>query len=571
MKVFKNIGTKIALILATIAISATIYGFTSPKRDFELIKHLNILQAIISELETYYVEEPDIKKMMEAAINGMLASLDPYTNYIREEDMDDFKFMTTGEYGGVGSVISLSDTCYIMTREIYKGMPADKAGFLPGDYIIEINGKDAKDMKVSDVSNELRGLPGTNANVKIWRRGTNEIKDLIATREKIQINPVTYYGMINDETGYIVLSNFTQDCAYEVQKAFLDLKNKHNAKKMILDLRNNPGGLLDEALNIVNMFVPKSSVLLSTKGRLSSYDKTFRAHRDPIDIEMPLTVLISRGSASASEIVAGALQDLDRAVIIGQRSFGKGLVQGTREISYNNGLKLTTAKYYTPSGRCIQALDYSHRDKDGAVGYVPDSLITEFKTLNGRSVFDGGGISPDIMMPSETIANITYSLVLNDLIFRYAVDYRATHKSIASPKEFSLSNEEYDDFCDYVKQQKKFTYKSRTNEAFKVLTEAATNDNYYEQNKELFEKLKTQLKPDLTKDLKTSRKEIQPLIEQEILTSYYYQVGAYPNALKTDETVKEAVATLDDTAKYKGLLDGSVASHAGDKRKANKE
>lgn len=569
MKPIKKLTTKITLILASVLIITAIFGFSSDKREFEIIKQLKIFQAIVSELNTYYVDEPDIKKTIEAGINGMLASLDPYTNYIREEDMEDFKFMTTGEYGGVGSIISMSDTCYIMTREIYKGLPADKAGFIPGDYIIEINGKDAKNMKVSDVSNELRGTPGTPAKVKVWRRTTDEILNLTAIREKIQINPVTYYGMADSETGYIVLSNFTEDCSDKVMQAFIDLKTNHNAKKLILDLRGNPGGLLDEALNIVNMFVPKGSALLSTKGRLRAYDKTFRAHRDPIDTEIPLVVLISRSSASASEIVAGALQDLDRAIIIGQRSFGKGLVQGTREISYNNGLKLTTAKYYTPSGRCIQALDYSHRDKDGAVGFVPDSLISEFKTLNGRSVFDGGGVSPDIMIKLDEMSTITYSLIINDIIFRYAVDYRGKHKSIAAPKDFTLTDEDYNKFCEFVKNQKDFTYKSRTDEVFKKLKEVAVKEKNYEQNKEFFAAMENKLKPNLERDLKNNRKEIQEAIESEILTSYYYQQGPYPKSIMNDNSIKEAISTLNDSNRYKGLLDGSIASHAGDKRTAN--
>lgn len=567
----KNIRTKIMVFCGAVVVAFSVYAFSNPKQDFEIVKQFKIFSDIISEINDYYVDEPDIKKMVDAGINSMLASLDPYTNYIREEDMDDFKFMTTGEYGGVGSIISASDTCYIMTREIYKGMPADKAGFIPGDYIIEINGKDGRNMKVSDVSNELRGVPGTSANVKVWRRATDEILTLTPIREKIQINPVVYYGMVDAQTGYIALTSFTEDCADEVGKAFSDLTINKHAKRMILDLRGNPGGLLDEALKIVNMFVPTGSVLLSTKGRLSSYDKVFRAHRKPIDTEIPLTVLISRSSASASEIVAGALQDLDRAVIIGQRSFGKGLVQSTREISYNNGLKLTTAKYHTPSGRCIQALDYSNRNKDGAVGYVPDSLISEFKTKGGRTVYDGGGVSPDIMIKEDDISNVTYSLIVNDVIFRYAVDYRAKHKRIASPEVFELSDREYEDFCKFVEEQDDFTYKSLTNETFKKLVKVAEKDNYYADNKELFNEMEKRLKPNLKKDLTASRKEIQILVENEILTSYYYENGSYPHALKSDKSVICAKELLADKARYEGMLDGSVESHAGDKRMVNNE
>lgn len=571
MKFTKNLFAKVAMLVATVVVAIAIYGFASPKRDFEFVKYLSIFQSIFTELDAYYVDEIDVKKSAEAGINAMLASLDPYTNYIREEDMDDFKFMTTGEYGGVGSIISMSDTCYIMIREIYQNLPADKAGLLPGDYIVNINGKDAKGMTVKNVSDELRGTPNTIAKLKVWRKGTPKLLDFDVTRQKIQISPVPYYGMLDDEIGYIVLTSFTENCAQEVMKAFLDLKNKHNAKKMIFDLRDNPGGLLDEALSIVNMFVPKGSSILSTKGRDKSFDKVMKSYNTPVDTEMPMVVLISRGSASASEIVAGALQDLDRAVIMGERSFGKGLVQGTREIGYNNALKLTTAKYYTPSGRCIQALDYSHRDADGAVGYVPDSLISEFKTKNGRTVFDGGGISPDIMEKRVRTNNIMAAVVLNDIVFHYAVDYRIKHKSIPMGKAFKLTDADYEAFCAYVKTFKDFSYKSYTNERFKQLVTAAKEDNYYNDNKALFDQMEKQLAPNLDKDLRTSRELIQPVLEYTIARSYHYEAGRIMKALEYDEWVKDAVSTLNDTARYNGLLDGSVPSHAGDKRMVNKE
>lgn len=574
-KTCKMIKNKIKCTIVTSAIATIItlgiLGFSNDKRNFEIIKNLDIFYSLFKELNTYYVDDVEPEKLIRTAIDEMLKSLDPYTNYIPEEDMDDFKFMTTGEYGGVGAVISQSDTCYIMVREIYKNMPADKIGLLPGDMFIEVNGKNAKGFKVSEVSDQLRGKPGEDVKIKIWRPGQSKYIDKVAKREKIQINPVPYYGMLNKEVGYIALSNFTQDCSKEIQNAFIDLKNNKKANKIVLDLRGNPGGLLDEAIKTVNLFVPKGCEVLKTKGKIKTNEKTYRTTREPIDTIMPLIVLISRGSASASEIVAGALQDLDRAVIIGQRSFGKGLVQSTREIDYDNALKLTTAKYYIPSGRCIQALDYSHRDKDGAVGYVPDSLIHEFKTQCGRTVFDGGGVSPDIKIENEKLSNIALSLVANDVIFRYVVDYRIKHATIAAADKFSLSDSEYDDFCQFVSNTKSFTYKNQSSEALKKLITAAKNDKYYDDNKAEFDKIEKLLEPQLQKDLNTSRNDIKKLIEDEMLTSYYYQNGAYAHSIKYDKCIECAINTFNEISKYQGLLNGSVPSHAGDKRISNEK
>lgn len=568
----KNNIKRIAIVSAIIAtLSIGLLSFSNDKRNFEIIKNLDIFYSLFKELNNYYVDDIEPDKLVKTAIDEMLKSLDPYTNYIPEEDMDDFKFMTTGEYGGVGALISRSDTNYIMVREIYQGMPADKSGLLPGDYFVEINGIDAKGFKVNEVSEKLRGKPGETVKAKIWRPGNEKHFDVNIVREKIQINPVQYYGMVDKEIGYISLSSFTQDCSAEVRKAFEDLKKNKGAKKIILDLRGNPGGLLDEALKIVNMFVPRGSEELSTKGKIKMYDKTYKATHEPLDTITPLVVLISRGSASASEIVSGALQDLDRAVIIGQRSFGKGLVQSTRELDYNSALKLTTAKYYIPSGRCIQALDYSHRDKDGAVGYVPDSLISEFKTKGGRTVFDGGGVSPDIKVNPDKISNITIALVSSDILFHYAVEYRLKHPTIAPAETFAITDNDYADFCKYISESKTFTYKNRSTEQLKKLIEAAKADKYYDDNKAEFDNIEKILEPKLDKDLASSRADIQDFIETEILTSYYYRGGATVHALKTDKDVECAIQTLNDMKRYNGLLNGSVPSHAGDKRMSNEK
>lgn len=564
MKINKKICTLGSIVLLG-AVSTLLFSFKGDKRNFEIIKNLDIFYSVFKELNTYYVDETDPKKLVRKAIDEMLSTLDPYTNYIPEEEMDDFRFMTTGEYGGVGSIISLSDTCYVMFREVYEGKPADRAGLRNGDYIVEINGKDAKNMKVSDVSDNLRGEPGTEAKVKVWRLGEKKLIEKSVKREKVQINPVSYYGMLDEQTGYIDFNNFTQDCSKEILNALNALKAQ-GAKKLVLDMRDNPGGLLDEAIKIVNLFVPKGAEVLSTRGKISMYDKTYKAPKDPVDTEIPIVVLLSRRSASAAEIVAGALQDLDRAVIVGQRSFGKGLVQSTRSIEYNGGLKLTTAKYYIPSGRCIQAIDYSHRNKDGAVGLVADSLISEFHTKGGRKVFDGGGVSPDVHVTLPELQNIIYALVANDLIFRYSVRYRMSHPTIAQPKQFHLTEADYADFCKFVAEQPKFTYKSESNEELKKLIAAAQRDKYFDNNKELFDQMQIALKPDLKKDMNSAREDVVKLLESEILTSYYYHRGASEYIVRTDPEITKARETIEDEQFYNGLLSGAVPSHAGDKR-----
>ena len=557
-----------AAVASILAVGVVTMGLTHDKREYEVIKGLDIFFALFRTVNTFYVDEFEPKTVLRNGIDAMLESLDPYTNFIDEKDMEDFKLMTTGEYGGVGAIISKSDTDYIMVRELYKGLPADEAGLIPGDRILSINGLDMQGKKVSDVSSNLRGTPGTDAKLKIYRPSTNETFETTAKRRVIQLNPVNYYGMIDNEIGYIELSSFTQGCAQEVKKALVDLKSK-GCKKLVLDLRANPGGILDDAIDMVGLFVPKKSLVLTTRGRYASQTRYHYTTADPIDTVMPITVLISRGSASASEIVTGALQDLDRAVVIGQRSFGKGLVQSTRPLEHNTYVKVTTAKYYIPSGRCIQALDYTHRDKDGAVGYVPDSLIHEFHTKGGRAVYDGGGVSPDIHVDIDTATNIVYSLIYSDVIFHYAVAYRHNHKEIAAVKDFVFTDEDYADFCKFVATRKNFTYKNKTTEALKKLVSAAKSDKYYEDNKQLFEKLNKTLEPDLQKDLQTSKEEIKKYITSEILTSYYFRAGQIEFAITRDDDVDAALKVLRDEQRFYGILSGKVASHAGDKRLSN--
>ncbi|MCF0190430.1 MAG: S41 family peptidase [Marinilabiliaceae bacterium] len=564
----KTTNYAIASVIAVFVVGLLL-AFKGDKRNFEVVKNLDIFFSLFKELNLSYVDEVDSKKLIRTAADNMLSSLDPYTTFIAEEDMDDFKLQTTGEYGGVGSIVQMSDTSqYIMIREIYPNLPAHQAGLRPGDLFVEVGGVDVQNKSVSQVSELLRGKPDTDVKIKVIRDG--KTIDVTVHRKTIQLNAVPYSGMLDETTGYILLTSFTANCCNEVEKAFKNLRSQ-GAKQMVIDLRSNPGGLLDEALKMVNLFVPKGSLILNTKGRLHALDRSYTATRIPVDTVMPLVVLINRASASASEIVAGALQDHDRAVVIGQRSFGKGLVQTTRELEYNNAIKLTTSKYYIPSGRCIQALDYSHRDESGAVGYVPDSLLSEFKTAHGRKVFDGGGISPDITMEPERYSNVSVALIAFNVPFHYALKYLRKHPKIDNIQSFHISDDDFADFCKYVPTFRRFEYKSRTSEAIKSLEKAAKADKYYDENVDIFTSLSEKMKPNLEKDLMTNKKEIVELIENEIITALYYRAGGIEYNLKSDIEVAEAKKVLNDMERYRGLLDGTVESHAGDKPRATKE
>ncbi len=552
--------------LIVLIISFGLVGFNNDDdRNFSIVKNLDIFYTLFRELNSYYVDDTNPEKLIKTGIDNMLESLDPYTTYIPEDDMEDFKFMTTGEYGGMGSLISKNGD-YIVIAEPYEGFPAQKAGLKAGDKLIEVNEVNVVGKKSSEVSELLKGAPNTPLKLKIKRPGVDKHLIIELIRQKISINPVPYYGIVSDDIGIIILNNFTHNCAKEVEKALIDLKENQNAKSIILDLRGNPGGLLDEAVKIVNLFVKKGSEVVSTKGKVKQWDKVYRATSEPVDTVIPLTVLISRGSASASEIVAGSLQDLDRAVLIGQRSFGKGLVQTTRNLSYNSKLKVTTAKYYIPSGRCIQAVDYSHRNEDGSVGLVPDSLITEFKTDGGRSVYDGGGVSPDVKVDIEKYGNISFALVTQSVLFNYATEFAIKHDDIPAAIEFEITDEIYDDFKKFVAAKKDFKYESATQDALKKLIDVAKKEDYYEKSKEEFDELEHMLALDVQKDLGIFRKEISELLGSEIVKRYQYQKGAIKFTLKEDKELKEAVDLFNNGSKYLGILNGTVLSHAGDKR-----
>jgi carboxyl-terminal processing protease len=545
---------KAGIVIVGICVFAvSFYSFKQDDKNFQIAKNLDIYYTLFRELNLFYVDEVDPTKLVKTSVDKMLESLDPYTNYIPEDDVEDFRFMTTGEYAGIGALIS-KQKGKILIAEPYEGFPAQKSGLKAGDVLLEVAGKSTDKLSTEDVSALLKGPAQKPVVVKVQRYGAKKPMEIEIMREKIQIDPVPYYGMLDKETGYIRLSNFTENCTERVKTALIDLKEKHGAKTLVLDLRSNPGGLLMEAVRMANLFVPKGQEIVSTRGKVKQWDKVYTATENPVDTVMPIAVLVNRGSASASEIVAGAIQDLDRGMIIGTRTFGKGLVQTTRDLSYNAKLKITTAKYYIPSGRCIQALDYSHRNEDGSVGIVPDSLISKFKTKKGRIVFDGGGVAPDITVDDETLSNLSASLVTNSIIFDYATYFNSKNEKIASPEEFTISPEVYADFSKFVKEQD-FTYESKTEEELDNLLEVAKKEKYFDISKNEFDALKQKLGHNLDQDLEHFRKEVSELLTDEIVSRYYYQKGAIKVGLREDTDVKKALEVLHKPDGYAAIFD----------------
>jgi carboxyl-terminal processing protease len=544
------------LIVFTIVIVAGIsvaFLGSQETRDFRIAKNLDIFFTMFRELNTFYVDEINPDKIIKTGMDDMLKTLDPYTVYFPESEKDEFTFMTTGKYGGIGSMVR-SNGDFAVVIEIYRGFPADVAGIKPGDIIKKIDGVSLKDLPSERVSDKLKGDPGTPVTLTIDRNGKES--DYTMKRERIAVPPVPWFGMIDGNTGYIRFTNFTQNCIDEVKKALVSLKAQ-NPKQIILDLRGNPGGLLTEAVEIVNLFVDQGNEVVSTKGKVKQFDSDYKTTKAPVDNKISLAVMINRGSASASEIVAGAIQDLDRGVIVGQRSYGKGLVQITRPLSYNTQLKVTTAKYYIPSGRCIQALDFSHPNEDGSVGYIPDSLIHEFKTRNGRKVKDGGGITPDVEVVPETLSQLATELYLRNYIFDYATKYYWSHKDITSPEQIAFSDRDYDDFRTWL-EGRKFNYTTVTEQSFDELVANAKKEKYYEIHKDLFTSLQKDITHDLAEDLKTFKTEIAELLTDEIIGRYFYEDGAIKWTIKSDEQVLKAIDILNNKIQYGAILKGTV-------------
>ncbi len=542
-----------ALIVTVIALGSLCF-WAFKDSNFAIAKNLDIFYTLFREMNMIYVDETDPEQMIKTAIDAMLKKLDPYTVYIPESKIEDYKFMTTGQYGGIGAMIRKSGD-YILIAEPYENFPAAKAGLQAGDKIIKIDNIDIKGKNVEQMSELLKGEPGSAFKMLIERPGQEGTITFEVEREKIQIPPVPYYGMMNDSIGYFLLTSFNQSAYQEVKKAVTALE-KQGAKALIFDLRGNPGGLLIQSVNIVNLFVDKGNDVVYTKGRVSQWDKSYKTRVEALYPNIPMAVLVNSGSASASEIVSGCMQDLDRAVVVGSRTFGKGLVQTTRPLSYNTQLKVTTAKYYIPSGRCIQALDYSHRNEDGSVGKVPDSLITEYQTKNKRLVYDGGGVLPDISVEQEKMSSIAFSLVANNYIFDYATEYKQKHSQIADAKDFKLSDQAYDDFIQWLKD-KDLEYESVSENRLEELIEAAKEESYYEHSKAQFDSLRNTLTADREKDLSIFKPQIIRLLEDEIVTRYHYQKGSIENMIQQDKVVLKALQILENKKMYEAILSGT--------------
>ncbi len=553
----KTNKTRILLVTSVFLVLSAIlsaYILRNESKDFKLQKNLDIFYSLIRELNAFYVDEIKPDMLFREGIDGMLNELDPYTTYYPEEDRDDFAFMTTGKYGGIGSLIRQSGDYTVLTQ-IYKGFPADLAGLKAGDILKAIDGESLKGMNATGVSDKLKGEPNTGIVLTIERQGSEFDKKI--TRKRVAIPPVPYFGMLENKTGYIRFTNFTQDCSTDVKEALTTLLEKQGAKKIILDLRSNPGGLLSEAVEIVNFFVGPGHEVVSTKGRVEKFDHVYKTMNQAIDEDIPLVIMINSGTASAAEIVAGAIQDLDRGVIVGQRSYGKGLVQISRPLSYNATLKVTTAKYYIPSGRCVQAIDFSHRNEDGSVGHIPDSLTSEFKTLNGRIVKDGGGISPDYEVEAEQLGQLATELYIRSFLFDYATKYFWENQKISNPTDYSISDETYKDFGEYLKERK-FSYESVTEDALERLETIAKKEKYFENNRELFEDMEKALDHNFDADLQLNREQVTRLLEDEIIGRYYYEEGVIKHALPNDKQLNKAVEIVNDQNLYVSTLKGTA-------------
>jgi len=549
-KIYKG---RLAIILSFLILAGISTGFLALQetRDFRIAKNLDIFFTLFRELNTFYVDEINPDKVIKTSIDNMLKSLDPYTVYYPESDADEFAFMTTGKYGGIGSLVRSSGE-YVVIIEVYKGFPADRAGIKAGDLVKKIDGVTIKGLTTDRVSEKLKGNPGSEITITIERSGKES--DHLMKRERIIIPPVPYSGMLDNNTGYIRLSNFTQNCISDVKEALLELKTK-NPEQIILDLRSNPGGLLSEAVEVVNLFVGPGNEVVSTKGKVKQFDEAFKTTKTAVDEKIPVAVLINRASASAAEIVAGAIQDLDRGIIVGQRSYGKGLVQVTRPLSYNTQLKVTTAKYYIPSGRCIQALDFSHPNDDGSVGIIPDSLISEFKTRNGRIVKDGGGITPDFEMSTDPVSLISTELYIRNYIFDFATKYYWSHPEIKTPSQVSITDKDYSDFRTFL-LERKFNYRTITETSLNELITNAKKEKYYDLHKDLFTELEKDVTHSLDQDLATFRDEITEFLEEEIIGRFFYEAGAIAWSVKKDEQINKALEILNNRERYNSTLKG---------------
>jgi carboxyl-terminal processing protease len=540
------------ILLLTIWVPATAQA--PDQQGFEIMKNLDIFSNLIKELDLDYVDRINPGELTQTGINAMLESLDPYTNFIPESQVEDYKFITTGQYGGIGALIHQQGD-YVVISEPYEGSPAQKAGLKAGDRIIELNGKSTKGKSYDDVSSILKGQAGSTVHLLIRREGTPEpiVKDI--TREIIKIDNIPYSKMLAGDIGYIKLSGFTQNAGKEMRQVFLKLKEGNQPKGIIVDLRGNGGGLLNEAVDIANLFVERGQEIVSTKGKMPDKNRTHYTMSPPVDLAIPVVLLVDRQSASASEILAGSLQDLDRGVIIGQRTFGKGLVQNVVPLSYNAQMKITVAKYYIPSGRCIQAIDYEHKNKDGSFGKMPDSLIRAFKTKNGRTVYDGGGILPDIVTSPRKFSRISLALYSKYLIFDFATEFERKNPTIPPPDQFDITDSIYQDFLKYI-EGKDYSYTTRSERALEELKTETTKDNTFDIIAADYSRLKEKIAAEKQEDLKRYQDQIRELLKLEIITRYYYQKGKIISAMKGDKELDDAIDLIRDNEKYLAILSG---------------
>jgi carboxyl-terminal processing protease len=548
-------------------------GFAAADKEedehlFEISKNMEIFGNVFQQLNRMYVDEPKPGELMKTGIDAMLESLDPYTNYISEEQIEDYRIMTSGQYGGVGAeVLQMGNK--IVIGEPFNGFPAQKAGLKAGDEVLEINGISSAGKTYDQMGKLLKGLPNTSVKIKILRPGEMKPQEFNLVREEIKKKNVTYFSMLENNTGYIRLDGFMENASIEVREALLDLKQK-GATSMVLDLRSNPGGLVNEAVGIVNLFVPRGSPVVTMRGRVKERDKSYVTEATPVDVQIPLAVLVNPWSASASEIVSGALQDLDRAVIVGQRSFGKGLVQQTIPLVYGSLFKVTIAKYYIPSGRCVQSIDYSSRNADGTLERVPDSLITQFKTKNGRVVWDGLGVIPDYEIPERKYSVLTDTLVKKFFIFNYATQYAQKHSSIDKAEKFRLTDEEYNEFVSWVKTQE-YSYQTKEEKdliAFKKDSEkTGTMKKVSGEYDALLKKIQAEKNDDFTE----YKEEIKLLLESEIVSRYYYEAGRVASSLKDDPDLKQATKIIHDSQAYKAVLTTVVVPKEKPKQRADME
>ncbi len=553
-RICKRAAGYLAGLVTAVILGLFIQG-KSPNSFFEISKNLDIFASVFKELNAYYVDPIEPGKLVKTGLDAMLNELDPYTNFITEADIEEYEFQTTGKYGGIGAAMRKKDD-QVVVGDVYENSPAQQAGLRPGDIILKIDEQIIKDQSISDVSVLLKGSPGTQVVLRVKSAFDGAEVDRIVTRGEIELSSVPYAGLVgqNKNIAFVRLAQFTPGCGRLVRQALDSLKElQPELKAVVLDLRNNPGGLLDEAVNVCNIFIDRGQLVVSTKGKVKDWDKDFKTVGSAWDSKIPLAVLVNQSSASASEIVAGTMQDLDRGVVIGKRSFGKGLVQTTRPLGYNARLKLTTARYYTPSGRCIQALDYSHRNDDGSVAYTPDSLKATYKTKNGRLVRSGGGVEPDVEVNQEPISKLSIALYSNNYFFDYATLYARKHTEIAPAGQFELTESDFNDFAKWL-EGKDYAYKTQTEIIFDSLKSVAIREKYFEAAADALAEVQLKISHDKMQDLLKHKEEVSRLLENEIVSRYYYQKGRIQQGLKFDDELKKAMALLQDSKEYHALL-----------------